>query len=136
MSSWQKALSLPAIAAALGMFFVPLVILYLPAFAQARVCADDAAKFCPNVKGVQGRMQCLREHEAELSAQCQARVQTMATRAKEVRDACQSDVQQFCQDVAAGGGRLAKCLKQHESELSSTCKDELALARSKRQPPR
>ncbi|MDQ3828229.1 MAG: cysteine rich repeat-containing protein [Candidatus Tectomicrobia bacterium] len=136
MSSWQKALSLPAVAVALGMFFVLLAILYLPAFAQARVCADDAAKFCPNAKGIQGRMQCLKEHEAELSPQCQARVQTMATRAKEMSDACQSDVQRFCQDVAAGGGRLARCLQRHESELSSTCKDVLAQARSKRQPPR
>jgi hypothetical protein len=132
MSSWQKTLSLPAIAVALGMFFVLLAILYLPAFAQTRLCADDAAKFCPNVKGVQGRMQCLREHEAELSPQCQAQLQIMTTRAKEMSDACQSDVQQFCQDVGAGSGRLAKCLKQHESELSSTCKDELAQARSKR----
>lgn len=136
MTSWQKALSLPAIAVALGMFLVVLAALSLPAFAQARVCADDAAKLCPKAAGMQGRMQCLKEHEAELSPQCRARVQTMASRAKEMSDACQSDVQQFCQDVATGGGRVAKCLQQHESELSSACKDVLAQVRSKRQPPR
>jgi Cysteine rich repeat len=51
---------------------------------------------------------------------------------KEMSDACQSDVQQFCKDVSPGGGRLAQCLKQHESELSSTCKAELAQARPMR----
>jgi Cysteine rich repeat len=132
MASWRKALSLPSVAVALGMCFVLLAILYLQAFAQARVCADDAAKFCPNAKGVQGRMQCLREHEAELSPRCQERVQTMAAQAKGISDACEGDVQRFCQDVAAGGGRLAKCLNRHESELSSACKDALAQARSKR----
>jgi hypothetical protein len=132
MSSRQKALSLPAVAMALGMFFVLFAIFNLPAFAQARVCADEAAKFCQNATGVQGRMQCLTEHDAELSPQCQARVRTMAARAKEMSDACQSDVQRLCQDVAVGGGRLPRCLKQHESELSSTCKDILAQARSRR----
>jgi hypothetical protein len=134
MSSWQKALSLPDVAVALGMCFVLMAVLYLPAFAQARVCADDAAKFCPNAKGVQGRMQCLRDHKAELSPRCQERVQTMAAQAKGISGACESDVQRFCQDVAAGGGRIAECLHRHESELSPTCKDVLAQARSKRRP--
>jgi hypothetical protein len=30
-------------------------------------------------------------------------------------------VQQFCKDFHIGDARLAQCLKQHESELSSTC---------------
>jgi hypothetical protein len=56
----------------------------------------------------------------------------METRLKGISDACQCDVQQFCEDINPGGGRLAQCLKQHESELSSTCKAEFAQARSVR----
>jgi arylformamidase len=55
---------------------------------------------------------------------------------KEMSAACQSDVQQFCKDVNPGRGALAQCLKQHASELSSSCQAELALARSMRRSHR
>jgi Cysteine rich repeat len=125
----RKTLVVPTVAVTLGLFFAFLAIFHLPAFAQGRACAQDVAKFCQGVKGGQGIMQCLKEHQTELSSQCQTRVQTMETRRKEMSDACQSDVQRFCTDISPGGGRLAQCLKQHESELSSTCKAELAQAR-------
>jgi cysteine rich repeat protein len=53
----------------------------------------------------------------------------MAQRLQKTSDACHSDVQQFCKDVRIGDSRLAQCLKQHESELSSTCQADLAQAR-------
>jgi Cysteine rich repeat len=60
----------------------------------------------------------------------------METRMKEMSRACQSDIQQFCTGVNTSGGRVAQCLKQHKSELSSTCKADLAHARSMRQSNR
>jgi hypothetical protein len=38
---------------------------------------------------------------------------------------CEADRQKFCHDVEFGGGRVVTCLRQHESELSSTCKQQL-----------
>jgi hypothetical protein len=137
MPSVRKMLWVPIIMVALGMFFALLAIFYLPAFAQDRVCGEDVAKFCQGVKGGQSRiMQCLKEHQSELSPTCQNRVQAMETRTKELSDACQSDVQQFCKDVNIGGGRVFQCLRQHESELSSACQAELAQARSHRRSNR
>jgi hypothetical protein len=136
MSSLPKVLSLPAFAGALGMFFALSAFFDLSAFAQNRPCANDTAKFCKDVKGLQARMACLKQREAELSPQCQARVHAMATRIQQLSDACQSDVQQFCPNISPGSGRLAKCLKEHQSELSSTCKNELAQARSMRRSTR
>jgi hypothetical protein len=137
MSSLRKALSLPAIAVALGMFFTLLAVLCLPAFAQNRPCADDVAKFCKGVKGRPGQiMQCLKEHQSELSPGCQNQVQVMEARMKAMSDACRSDMQRFCQHVSPSDGRIAKCLKQHESELAPTCKAELAQARSLRRSTR
>jgi Cysteine rich repeat len=107
--SIRRVLWVPAIAVALGLFLALLAVFHLPAFAQGRVCADDVAKVCQSVKGRRGQlMQCLKEHETELSSQCQARVQAIETRKKEVSDACQSDVQQFCKDVSPGRGNLAQ----------------------------
>ena len=40
--------------------------------------------------------------------------------------ACSGDVERFCPDVQAGGGRIVKCLREHTPELSQPCKDALA----------
>jgi len=39
---------------------------------------------------------------------------------------CSDDVAKFCKDVQPGGGRIARCLKQHEQELSPACKQHAA----------
>jgi hypothetical protein len=137
MPSLRRVLWLPTIAVALGMFLALLAIFHLPAFAQGSSCADDVAKFCQDVKGGRRQiMQCLKAHQTELSSQCQARVQTRETRMKEMSDACQSDMQQFCKNISLGSGRLMRCLKQHEAELSSACQGEFAQAWSMRRSNR
>jgi len=44
---------------------------------------------------------------------------------------CQEDVQKFCSQVTPGGGNIVRCLKEHEQEMSGTCK--AALKRAVRQ---
>jgi cysteine rich repeat protein len=55
---------------------------------------------------------------------------------KEMNDACQGDVQKFCKNISLGSGRLMRCLKRHEAELSSACQDEFAQAWSMRRSNR
>ena len=38
---------------------------------------------------------------------------------------CAEDIVNFCKDVKPGGERITTCLKKHEGELSSLCKDKL-----------
>ncbi len=38
------------------------------------------------------------------------------------RNPCKQDVAQFCGDVPRGGGRIARCLHQHEDQISPMCK--------------
>jgi Golgi apparatus protein 1 len=38
---------------------------------------------------------------------------------------CEEDIAQFCKDVRPGGGRIILCLKNHENELTSVCKDKI-----------
>ncbi|HTP65184.1 MAG TPA: cysteine rich repeat-containing protein [Geobacteraceae bacterium] len=40
-------------------------------------------------------------------------------------DPCKEDVQKFCSDVTPGEGRVIKCLKEHEQELSQSCQEAL-----------
>jgi len=39
---------------------------------------------------------------------------------------CTDDVQKFCKDVQPGAGRIAKCFKEHEADLSRACKRQMA----------
>jgi hypothetical protein len=38
---------------------------------------------------------------------------------------CMEELEKFCKDVKAGGGRLIHCLQEHEQELSPVCRDEV-----------
>ena len=89
-------------------------------------CADDLAKFCKDVKPGGGRLErCLKEHEKDLSPECKASIGAARAKAKEAHDACANDVQKFCKDVKPGEGRLVKCLKENEKQLSPECRDKL-----------
>lgn len=44
---------------------------------------------------------------------------------------CADDIAKFCKDVKPGEGRLLKCLKEHEKELSPTCKASIEEAKAK-----
>lgn len=38
-----------------------------------------------------------------------------------MREACGTDIKQFCSDVKPGGGRIEQCLEQHQKEVSQNC---------------
>lgn len=38
---------------------------------------------------------------------------------------CREDAQRLCKDVQPGGGRIVRCLAQHESDLSGPCRERL-----------
>lgn len=87
-------------------------------------CKADIEKFCKDVKPGGGAiMKCLKEHDAELSAECKDRESAMKENTKAMHDACKADMEKFCQDVKPGGGAVMKCLKEHQAELSEPCKD-------------
>jgi Cysteine rich repeat len=99
----------------------------LPAWAQTKnACTDDIAEFCKDIRPGAGRLvRCLKEHETDLSAQCKASIEEARTKAREAHEACTDDVQKFCKDVKPGKGRIVRCLKQNEEQLSPDCRDTL-----------
>jgi Cysteine rich repeat len=46
----------------------------------------------------------------------------------DVRAACAQDVQKLCANVQPGGGRVIACLKQHQDQVSDTCKQAVTKA--------
>jgi hypothetical protein len=117
--------------AALCLVFAGLALLVIGAAASAansgrRPCAGDIAKFCTDVKPGAGRiLDCLEEHQADLSASCQQRI-SRAEKRRNRRKACRDDAARLCKDVQPGGGRIIQCLKEHSADLSSGCQDLLS----------
>lgn len=46
--------------------------------------------------------------------------------------ACKADVEKFCKGVEKGDGRILKCLKDHQAELSSGCQTKMEKAAQRR----
>lgn len=45
--------------------------------------------------------------------------------AGEMGGACKADREKFCKDVKSGDGAVAKCMKEHKSELTAECKSKI-----------
>ncbi|HTN92994.1 MAG TPA: cysteine rich repeat-containing protein [Gallionella sp.] len=101
--------------------------------AQAsKPCADDAAKLCPGVQPGGGAIaKCLKEHASELSPACKQNIAKAKKKAKELKEACRDDAKALCKGMKPGGGKILQCLKQHEDELSPSCKAEMDKPRGK-----
>jgi hypothetical protein len=101
------------------------VVLYSHSHAyaeEALICADDIEKHCKEIKPGGGRLlNCLQSHETELSASCRGKIGELQGIIKGCEQACSGDIAQFCKDIQPGGGRIIKCLRGHDKELSSSC---------------
>jgi len=99
------------------------------ALAADHPCQQDAERLCKGVEPGQGRIvKCLQQHEADLSDACRNEGRKIseergAHRAmvQDVRQSCRDDAQKLCSEVKPGGGRIARCLRSHKSELSQAC---------------
>jgi hypothetical protein len=93
-------------------------------------CHDDVQKFCKDVQLAGGRIQqCLTKHEAELSKACRDSRQQAKTRADKLLKVCDADIKKFCDEVQPGGGRVTRCLKAKESQLTAACRAEFPTGR-------
>jgi hypothetical protein len=48
------------------------------------------------------------------------------TYAEEKKLACSEEIAKYCKEVKPGGGRLLTCLKEHERDLSTDCREKVA----------
>jgi hypothetical protein len=75
-------------------------------------------------------MQCLRQHESELSAGCKSSLANRTPGAHRMSKsvwsmACGADLDKFCQNVPPGKGRILECLTSHAGQVSPSCKTAL-----------
>jgi len=127
MSSCKKT-----VLAVLGVTMLAFFSLIPIASAQEGPCAADVKKFCKDAKPGGGRiMQCMKQHEAELSQACKDHSKMAKAEMEKVHEACKGDAEKLCKDVKPGGGRIARCLKEHQQQVSPGCKNAMQEAKSK-----
>jgi hypothetical protein len=117
-----------------GLFCLGFMFPAYVSAAEKNPCAEDIAKFCKNIKpGTNAMMDCLEEHESELSDACKDYEAKMGGGRVEMKEAvreekrfsqtCKDDVAKFCNGVNPGQGGLARCMKEHANELSAPCSE-------------
>jgi hypothetical protein len=138
----MKAVSIVDNAVLMGVFFASCLMFgcNVSAAEQKSPCGDDIAKFCKDVQpGQQTLLQCLEEHESQLSDACkeyEVKIERPRAESREVmrqqmmvRQTCRNDVTRFCNDVKLGSAGINTCLGEHSTELSIPCRDALQKAR-------
>ncbi len=70
--------------------------------------------------------QCMKEHEGELSDACKNRIGQIREKNSAIKKACKADYKKLCKSEKSGQGRIIRCLKENEAQLSETCKSALA----------
>ena len=105
------------------------LILYSGAYAYAQeslICADDIDKFCKGIRPGGGRLlNCLKSHETDLTESCRGKISELQGIVKSAEEACSGDISQFCREIQPGEGRILKCLREHDKELSTACSAKL-----------
>ena len=85
-------------------------------------CKADVEKFCSDVSGGRRAIgDCLRQHQSDLSTECQAKLEKFAEHSGRLK-ACRDDVEKLCANVEHRKGQIRDCLRQHESEVSDGCR--------------
>ena len=108
-------------------------------------CRADMKALCGDVerKGG-GRMKCLVENKAKVSAECQAVMAAMEARmgkgaGKEARkqadQACKADAETLCSTTEKGRGGVMRCLRANEAKVSPGCAQALANLPMRRRGP-
>jgi uncharacterized coiled-coil DUF342 family protein len=93
--------------------------LFIALLIAAHPCLQDARKLCAGVKPGQGRIgACLKQHEADLSAECKEK----RAEFREEAESCQADLAKLCPNAKAGKERAA-CMREHRNEISPECKE-------------
>lgn len=93
-------------------------------------CKAELVKYCSTVTPGRARNAgCLLAHNDKLSDKCEAafeagllQLSIILSTVDHVIEQCGADIDEHCDGVLVGGGRIAQCLSRNEEKLSSVCK--------------
>ena len=91
-------------------------------------CRTEIEKNCPGMKPGDGKYgQCLVDHKNDFSAPCQKYSAAAAARKADLKNfpSCLADAEKLCPSTKPSLTGLTKCLRTHQGDLSSECRQEL-----------
>ena len=116
--------------------FVLAVIPFSNASAESTVaemiqndCAEELKNYCTTVTPGRGRYAaCLYAHNDKISERCGAAFEVGALQlniilstVRYVIESCQDDLDEYCEGVEIGGGRVEQCLVKKKDKLQERC---------------
>lgn len=129
--------------------FLAVLTAFLAVFSAASgraaadcLCEDEASRYCADVEPGQGRIwTCLLDHENKLGWECKRHInrRSGALRrgkkghgaaspaaspvvSEDVQRLCKGDRKKYCKYVDWEDGRVGRCLRIHETQISSKCR--------------
>jgi hypothetical protein len=120
-----------------ALFSVVFLVPVAPASAQQSVaetirtqCKAELAQYCSTVTPGRARYGgCLLAHNDKLSKSCEAafeigllQLSIILTTVDHVIEQCSADIDEHCDGVVVGGGRIAQCLTKATDKLQPECK--------------
>jgi multidrug efflux system outer membrane protein len=106
-----------------------------PTAGETFPCMMEIEQFCKDVPSGEGRLlQCLAEHEKDLSPVCRSKFDKVKARLEQAKRICATDLEKFCAGVAPGQGRLLGCLKARLDQLSPACREQVVIIGAKIAP--
>ena len=95
----------------------------------ANGCEKELTSYCSQVTPGEGRiLACLYAHSDKLSGKCEFALYDAAVQLERfvaalsyLANECDEDLDKFCTGVAAGEGRLLKCLGDNSEKISARC---------------
>jgi hypothetical protein len=95
----------------------------------AKGCEKELQSYCSKVTPGEGRvLACLYAHEDRLSGGCEYALYDAAAQLERaiaaltyLANECSDDLDKHCASVAAGEGRLARCLLDNKAKLTKRC---------------
>lgn len=93
-------------------------------------CQPEIESYCSQVTPGEGRLlACFVAHEDKLSGKCgwalyeaMDELDEFVNAVAYLADSCWDDLEKHCSEVEMGEGRVAKCLLDHQGEVSPDCK--------------
>jgi len=97
----------------------------------ANGCKTELDTYCKDVTAGEGRvLACLYARSDKLSGKCEyalyeaaAQLERAVAALSYVVNECANDLDEFCQNVIVGEGRLLECIEKNDKKVSGRCKD-------------
>lgn len=91
------------------------------AIAKKDPCYPQVKKFCRPGLSRAKHLECLDNHESELTSACKERHAKLKDKVKTIQETCEPDRAKYCASEPHAKGKILKCLRKNKAKISKAC---------------